>query len=165
MTLAVGRATAERLRALGARVTLTRDDASRLSVEARAAMITQLDPHLFVSIHGNSPGPGRPPLAVYGTQIYYMQPNGRQLARALLRGVSQAMAHPALGGYHGEYAGLRQSWATAALIEGTPLIIPEREAFLRTPAGIAAYAQGIVDGVLEWRRAPQSFALPFAHTK
>ncbi len=164
MTLAVGRVAAKRLRALGARVTLTRNDDAPLSVEARAAMITQQSPHLFVSIHGNSPGPGRPPVAVYGTQIYYMQPNGRQLARALLHGVSKAMAHPALGAYLGEYAVLRQTWAAAVLAEGTPVTIPEREAFLRTPAGIAAYAQGIVDGVLEWRRAPDTFALPFAHT-
>ncbi len=164
ITLAVARVAAGWLRALGARVTLTRADSGRLSVEARAAMITQRSPHLFVSIHANAPGPGRPPVAVHGTQVYYMQPNGRQLARAFLHSVSDAMRHPALGAYQGEYAVLRQTWATAALVEGTPLIIPEREAFLRTPAGIAAYAQGIVDGVLEWRRMPEAFALPLAHT-
>ena len=165
VTLAVARVAAEQLRALGASVALTRASAAPLSLEARAVIAEQAPAQLFVSLHLNAPGPGRPPAAVYGTQTYWMNPNGRALAHALLVDVAAAMGHPAIGSYQGEFAVLRPAWATAALVEGSGIVIPEREAFLRTPDGVAAYARGVVNGIVRWQRQSASRALPVARAR
>ncbi len=165
VTLAVARVAAKELQARGATVTLTRDTPGPFSLEARAVIAEQSPAQLFVSLHLNAPGPGRPPSAVYGTQTYWMNPNGRTLAQALLVEVAAAMGHPAIGSYQGEYAVLRPAWMTAALVEGSGIVIPEREAFLRTPEGVAAYARGIVNGIVRWQRAPAARGLPAARAR
>lgn len=160
VTLAVARVAADRLRALGATVRLTRNDRRPLSLEARAAIAEHADAHAFVSIHLNAPGPGRPPDAVFGTQVYWMNPNGRALARILSTEVARALGQRSLGSFDGEYAVLRPAWAAAALVEGSGIVIPEREAFFRTPAGVEAYAQGIVAGLRRWWGSEGARTLP-----
>lgn len=159
-TLAVATVAAERLRALGATVQLTRTDRAPVSLEARALIAEQSAAQLFISIHLNAPGAGRPPEAVHGTQTYWMHPNARTLSAMLLTSVAGAMEHPALGSYQGEFAVLRPAWAVSVLVEGSGIVLPEREAFLRTPAGIGAYAQGIVDGVVRWMASTEARQMP-----
>ncbi|MEP7382142.1 MAG: N-acetylmuramoyl-L-alanine amidase [Gemmatimonadota bacterium] len=165
VTLAVAQVAAAELRARGATVTMTREGPGPLSLEARAAMAEQLSSQLFISLHLNAPGPGRPPSAVYGTQTYWMNANGRALALTLLTEVAAAMGQPAIGMYPGEYAVLRPAWAAAALVEGSGIVLPEREAFLRTPEGVAAYARGVVNGIARWQRMSASRALPAARAR
>jgi N-acetylmuramoyl-L-alanine amidase len=165
VTLAVARAAAGQLRALGATVAHTRGSAAPLSLEARAVIAEQAPSPLCDSLHLNAPGPGRPPSAVYGTQTYWMNPNGRALAHALLVEVAAAMGHLAIGSYQGEFAVLRPAWATAALVEGSGIVIPEREAFLRTTDGVAAYARGVVNGIVKWQRESASRMLPAARAR
>lgn len=160
VTLAVAQAAAALLRARGATVALTRTDRHPLSLEARALVSEQSAAHLFVSLHLNAPGPGRPPEAVYGTQTFWTNPNGRPLARFLLTEVARAMGHPEIGMYDGDFAVLRPAWATAVLVEGSGIVIPGREAFLRTQAGVDAYARGVVRGIERWHAASVSRALP-----
>ncbi|MEO6446698.1 MAG: N-acetylmuramoyl-L-alanine amidase [Gemmatimonadaceae bacterium] len=160
VTLAVARAAAAQLKARGATVILTRSTPAAVSLEARAVVAEQTDAHLFISIHVNAPGPGRPPGAVYGTQTFWTNPNGRALARLLLNEVSKSMAQPAIGSYQTEFAVLRPAWTTAVLVEGTGIVIPEREAFLRTQAGVEAYAAGIVNAVARWHRSAAVRTLP-----
>ncbi len=159
-TLAVAQVAAAMLRERGATVSLTRTDRRALSLEARAAISEQSPAHLFISLHLNAPGPGRPPKAVYGTQTYWMHPNGRVLARLLLTEVARAMGHPAIGMYEGDFAVLRPAWPAAVLVEGSGIVLPNREAFLRTQAGVEAYARGIVRGIERWNAAPAARALP-----
>jgi len=54
---------------------------------------------------------------------------------------------------YGDLAVLRATWYQAALVEGTALTMPEREALLRSRRGIAAYAAGIVAAIRAWDRA------------
>jgi N-acetylmuramoyl-L-alanine amidase len=49
-----------------------------------------------------------------------------------------------------DLAVLRPTWYPAVLVEGTALVVPEREALLRTQQGIDAYADGIVAGLRQW---------------
>lgn len=160
MTLAVAHAAAARLRSLGARPVLTREDDSAISPEARIAHADRVDAHVFVSIHGNSPGPGRPPVAVLGTMVYWLQPNAFTLGRALLDEVSLSMAQRPIALLREDLAVIRPTWFPAVLVEGTGMIIPEREAFLRTQVGIDAYANGIVEGLERWAARDSAGADP-----
>jgi N-acetylmuramoyl-L-alanine amidase len=45
---------------------------------------------------------------------------------------------------------LRSSWFPSVLIEATAMTMPVREAYLRSEAGVAAYASGIVSGIRAW---------------
>lgn len=152
MTLAVARATSERLQALGARPVLLREDGAPVSLDERIARAERVGAHVLISIHGNSPGPGRPPWAVLGTQTIWLQPMAQPLANALLREVRIALNQNPLGAHRQDFALLRPTWFPAVLVEGTGLVLPEREAYLRTDAGIGAYADGLVSGLEFWLR-------------
>jgi len=150
MTLAVALAAAERLRALGGNPVLIRPGPGPMSLDERLVAADKANVDLFVSIHGNSPGPGRPPWAVDGTLVYWLQPNAKVPGRALLDEVSSATGQRAIGLLREDLAVLRATWYPAVLVEGVGLIMPAREAALRTPAGVAAYADGIVAGIVRW---------------
>ena len=152
MTLAVARAAFQRLAALGANPVLLRENHAPVSLDERIARAERAGAHVLVSIHGNSPGPGRPPSAVLGTQTLWFQPMSQSLANALLRQVRTALDQPPLGAHREDLAILRPTWFPAVLVEGTGLVLPEREAYLRSAAGIAAYADGIVSGLEFWLR-------------
>jgi N-acetylmuramoyl-L-alanine amidase len=150
MTLAVARQAADRLRALGAEPVLIRNDADAVSLDERILRAEAAGVHVYVSIHGNSPGPGRPPTAVSGTLIYWLESNSFTLGRAMLDEVARALGQPPTGLLREDFAVIRTNWYPAVLVEGVGMTLPEREAYLRTPDGIGAYAAGIVAGLQRW---------------
>lgn len=151
VTLAVAQHAATRLRAAGAAVRMTRTTAGRVSLEARAAIADRADADVFVSIHANAPAAGRAPERVDGTTVFFQHATGMALAAALQGPVSRAFGYESGQRLRGDYAVLRSTWMPSALIEGTGIVMPEREAFLRTEAGIDAWAAGIVEGLQRWR--------------
>ena len=153
LTLAVAIEAAKRLRALGARPVLTRQDARPVSLEARLARAEEAGAQLFVSIHANAPGEGRPPWSVEGTRVFWFQPQARSLAKALEVSVAAALHRDDSGIIHSDLAVTRATWFPAVLVEGTGLTVPAREAYLRSPGGIADYAAGVVAGIQGWLAA------------
>ena len=87
-----------------------------------------------------------------GTQVFFYNPNGRILAQTLLQDVAAALKQKPLAASQREYAVLRPAWTTSVLVEGAGIVLPEREAYFRTDAGIDAYAHGIVNGIVRWHR-------------
>ncbi len=150
VTLEVARAAARRLGRLGARPVLVRRDARPLSLAARLAVAESANADVLVSIHLDAPDERQPPRLVDGTQTFYHEPFAEALARALHDSVSSAMRQVRRGVAQSDLVVLRTTWFPAVLIEGTCLVLPEREAWLRTPAGIEAYAKGIVGGLARW---------------
>lgn len=152
LTLAVALEAARRLRALGARPVLTRDTPQPVSLEARVSRAEAAGAELLVSIHANAPADGRPPESVDGTRIYWWQPQSFPLARALRDSVPVVTGQARIGTVQTNLAVLRPTWFPAALVEATALVMPVREAWLRSPEGIAAYAAGIIGGIQAWQR-------------
>lgn len=155
LTLAVALEAAARLRALGARPFLTRRDPRPVSLEARIARAEAAGAELFVSIHANAPRDGRPPWSVDGTRVFWLSLHALSLARLLGDSVAAAMRQGAAGAIQLDLAVLRPTWFPAVLVEGTALVMPVREAYLRSPAGIADYAAGLVAGIRSWVESPQ----------
>jgi N-acetylmuramoyl-L-alanine amidase len=150
VTLQVARVAARQLELLGARPVLVRADSRPLLLAARLEIAEAADADVLVSIHLNSPGEQQAPWIVDRTQTFYEQPLSRRLAGALLDSVSRAMRQKRGRASETDLVVLRSTWFPSALIEGTCLVLPQREAWLRTPAGIAAYAHGIVGGLAAW---------------
>ncbi len=151
INLAVALETARRLQALGARPILTRGSPDPVSLDARVEIADAADVELFVSIHANSPGDGRPPESVDGTRIYWWHPHAFPLARALRDSVPVATGQLRMGTVQSNLAVLRSTWYPAVLIETTALVLPRREAWLRSPEGIAQSAAGIIGGIQAWQ--------------
>jgi N-acetylmuramoyl-L-alanine amidase len=154
VTLAVARDAARRLAALGARPVLTRTDPLPVSLDQRLAVAEAADAHVFVSIHVNAPGDGRPPESVDGTRVYWLDPRTLPLARVLKDSVAAGLGQVPVATVQSSLAVLRATWFPAVLVEGTALSLPAREALLRTPQGVAGYAAGVVRGVLAWAAGP-----------
>jgi N-acetylmuramoyl-L-alanine amidase len=154
LSLAVALEAAERLRGLGAKPILTRLDAAPVSLEARVLLAETAGAHLFVSVHVNAPGDGRPPESVDGTRVFWLRPHSQQLAKALEDSVAAALHQVRAGAIQSDLAVLRPTWFPSALVEGTTLVLPGREAYLRSPAGVADYAAGIIAGIRAWAEGP-----------
>jgi N-acetylmuramoyl-L-alanine amidase len=150
LTLAVAKEAERQLRALGAVPFLTRPGPEPISLEARIALAEARDAQCFVSIHVNAPGDGRPPWSVDGTRIYWLNALAFPLAKALADSVAMAMHQPSRETIQSDLAVLRPTWFPAALVEATSLVLPVREAYLRSPAGITEYASGVVAGIRRW---------------
>jgi len=151
VNLAVALETATRLRALGARPFLTRSTPDPVSLDARPVLAEAADAELFVSIHANSPGDGRPPESVAGTRIFWWYPQALPLAKALRDSVARATGQLRMGTVHSDLSVLRSTWFPAVLIEVTAIVTPAGEAWLRSPEGISSQADGIIGGIRAWQ--------------
>jgi N-acetylmuramoyl-L-alanine amidase len=150
VTLAVAQVAARRLAELGARPVLVRSDSRPMSLEARLVAAEQAGAHLFVSIHVNAPADGRPPWGADGTETFIASPLALELAQALGDSVAASTGQRRRGPTVADLAVLRATWFPTVLIEGTCLVLPDREAWMRTAAGIEAYSNGIIRGLTSW---------------
>lgn len=163
--LAVALATAQRLRAAGAEVLLTRTgpepraSASDPSVElrARVAFALAAGADLYVSIHHNAFPDGTNPFVHEATEVYYYHSMGRPLATRLLDRLVQVTLLPPRGPLRRSLAVARLSWMPSVLTEAAYLMFPDVEAALRNPAFVDrladAHARALEEAVREgWAR-------------
>ncbi len=142
---------AERLRdeltARGARVVLTRTTLDAVALADRPVIARRANAHAFVSIHLNALPDGVNPFNAHGTGTYFFHPQSLELAREVQAGMVRQMGLRDQGVFYDNLAVVRQTWMPSVLCEGAFLIIPEQEAWLRTPEFQAAYARGVAQGL------------------
>lgn len=153
VTLAVARIAAERLRAEGAQVTLTRRDNAPVELWPRVALADSLDAELLVSIHLNAFPDGINPFTSSGTSTFFQHPQSLPLARRVQDALVLEFGLRDLGVARGDLAMVRPTWYPAILAEGLFLMVPAQEAAMRTPEGRQRYADAIVVGVREFLTA------------
>lgn len=148
---------AERLRdelqRRGARVVLTRTTLDPVALADRPVIARRANAHVLVSIHLNALPDGVNPFTAHGTGTYFFQPQSAPLAREVQAGMVQQMGLRDLGSFYDNLAVVRQTWMPSVLCEGAFLMIPEQEAWLRTPEFQQAYARGVADGLEGYFRA------------
>jgi len=150
VTLGVARIARALLEARGARVQLTRDADTNVSLTARVNLAQRGDADVLVSIHTNGLPDGVNPFPNYGTSTYYFHPRSLPLARAVNRAVVAAFATRDLGVGRADLALARPTWLPAILVEGLFQMMPVHDAWLATEEGRRRYAQAIVDGLGEF---------------
>ncbi|HEX2191248.1 MAG TPA: N-acetylmuramoyl-L-alanine amidase, partial [Longimicrobiaceae bacterium] len=151
--LAIGTRLAERLRARGAEVLLTREANVPLELAPRTAAAVRADAHLLVSVHNNAFGEGVNPFRNQGTSVYYFQPFSAALARELDREIVGVTRIPDLGARQSNLALARPTWMPSALTESLFMLIPEQEVALRDPAFLDRLADAHVRGIESFLRA------------
>ena len=151
--LAIGTRLAERLRAAGAEVLLTRTANVPVELGARTDTATAWNAHLLVSVHNNAFGEGVNPFRNQGTSVYYFQPFSAGLARELDREIVGVTRIPDLGARQSNLALARPTWMPSALTESLFMLIPEQEAALRDPEFLDRLADAHARGIEAFLRS------------
>ncbi|HLM66977.1 MAG TPA: N-acetylmuramoyl-L-alanine amidase [Longimicrobium sp.] len=159
--LAISLPLAEKLRARGAEVILTRTGREGLvsstnasqELGARVRLAVERDADLLISVHNNAFGESADPFRAHGTSVYYFHPTSAGLAQALDREIVGVTQIPDIGARVGNLALVRPTWLPTALTESLFMPIPEQEAALRDPAFVERLADAHVRGIEAFLRA------------
>ena len=147
--LALARAVAEELERAGVEAFLTREGDQTLGLNERIEIARRRGAGLFVSLHHNSVGAGRDPLAGTGYVIFYYHPPGRELAGEIHRALETA-GREGIGVRRQSLALLRHSDLVAALVETAFLSHPGDEAEILDPEVRKTTARAIAKGIGEY---------------
>jgi N-acetylmuramoyl-L-alanine amidase len=131
----------------GVKVIMTRSDDSHVELYDRPAIARLNDADLFVSIHNNALPDGVNPFVNNGTSSYYYHPHSINLARAIHTEMLKETGLSDYGLYHGNLAVSRPTQYPAVLVECAFIILPEREAMLKTAEFRKKAARGIIKGI------------------
>lgn len=159
--LAIALPLAEKLRARGAEVILTRTGREGLvsstssgeELRARVQLAVSRNAEMLISVHNNAFGEGANPFRAHGTSVYYFHPWVAPLARELDREIVAVTRIPDIGARQQNLALARPTWLPAALTESLFMPIPEQESALRDPAFLDRLADAHVRGIEAFLRA------------
>ena len=130
----------------GIRVLLTRNSDYFVSLEGRTDMANQASADLFVSIHANSMGMGRPDVS--GLEVYYFGDPG--LAQTIQRSILRTVNIQDRGVRRARFYVLRNSRMPSTLVEVGFVTGNEDAAKLQDSAYLRQMAQAIARGILEY---------------
>jgi N-acetylmuramoyl-L-alanine amidase len=158
--LAIALPLAEKLRAAGAEVILTRTGREGLvnstnsgqELRARVQLAVDRNAEMLISVHNNAFGEGANPFRAHGTSVYYFHPFAAGLARELDREIVAVTRIPDIGARQQNLALARPTWLPATLTESLFMPIPEQEAALRNPAIVERLADAHLRGIEAWLR-------------
>lgn len=153
--LAIGLRLAEKLRARGAVVYMTRTGpgtmvpgagtATELWARVDSAIAWNAD--LVVSVHNNAFGDGVNPFRRHGSEVYYFHAFTQPFAEALVAAIAPITGIPNLGAKQRSLALVRPSWMPAVLTESMFMMFPQQEAALRAPAFVDRLADAHLTGI------------------
>lgn len=130
----------------GIRVMLTRNSDYFVSLQGRTDMANQANADLFVSIHANSMGMGRPD--VNGLEVYYF--GNPDLAKTIHRSILRTVNIQDRGVRRARFYVLRNSKMPSTLVEVGFVTGNEDSAKLQDPVYLRQMAQAIARGILEY---------------
>lgn len=132
------------LKARGVKAVMTRRTDTFVELGQRARVANRVPGSIFVSIHFN----GSRRSLISGGEVYYRSSKGRVLASAISRSMKSRVPGGMRGIFYGDYKVLRDTKATAVLVE-CGYISNKREAErCGTPAHRQKLADAIVSGIL-----------------
>ncbi len=153
--LSISLSLAEKLRAKGANVIMTRTTGqaprsmtnTAVDLWGRTEIAVQNDAEVLLSVHNNAFPDGVNPFRNVGTSTYYFHPHSRDFARAMQTallpetGLSDKLANQR------SLAVVRPTWMPATLTESLYMMFPEQEMMLRDSQFIDRLAEAHVNGL------------------
>lgn len=137
----------------GAKVVLTREGDTTLTLAERAFLAEKVGADVFIAIHTNS----SPNSALAGTATYYYTSPGvpsrvqrQRLARALQEEVVKHLKRRDIGLIEADFTVLTRIDVPAVLLETAFISNPEEEKLLADPAFRELVARGIVAGLIRY---------------
>jgi N-acetylmuramoyl-L-alanine amidase len=150
--LAIALRVADKLRAAGADVRMTRTGDYVVDLAARPKMAVDQDAVILLSIHNNAYGDEANPYRDQGTSTYWFQPNSADLARALDREIDGVTGLKDFGAKWGNLALVRPTWMPSTLTESLFMPVPEQEAALKNPGFLDRLADAHVRALADFLR-------------
>jgi N-acetylmuramoyl-L-alanine amidase len=147
--LPISQRIAEVLQQNGVQVVMTRNSDYFVSLPGRVQMAERVGADVFVSIHANSAGAGRP--EVSGLETYYYD-NGLSLARVVHNNILQSVNVRDRGVRRARFYVLRKSSMPSILVEAGYLTGRDDVAKLRNAAYQRQMADAIARGILQYLR-------------
>ncbi len=142
---------AARLDSAGAKVVLTRQSDTTLSLAERIDIARRANSHIFCWLHNNSIGASADPLAVRGTSTYFTIPQNQQLARTIYPHLLDLGLAP-FGFIQSDYYVTRQTDMLIVLVEGAFLSHPEDEMLLMDERFLDRLASAVFRGLEDFCR-------------
>lgn len=152
LVLDISRQVAALLEQQGVQVVMTRTADVEVDLEPRVALARRVNATIFVSIHANAISLSRPD--VNGIETYYFHPGSYALAVELHRSMLQASGLADRGVRRARFYVIRHTPPTmpSVLLEVGFVTGARDAAFLSSPQGRRAMAQGIAQGILRYLR-------------
>lgn len=145
--LAIALRLADKLRARGADVRMTRTANVAVELSARVQMAVDADAHMLVSVHNNAFADGTNPFRNHGTSVLYFHPHSLDFAQALDREIVALTRVPDLGARYQNIAIGRVTWMPSVITESLFMMFPQQEAALRDPRFQDRLADAHVRGI------------------
>lgn len=158
LNLAITLLAAEKLKELGAEITLTRDEDETFDLYGRMDFLEEHEPDLFISIHQNSMGYTADITKIRGTLALWCMDSGVMLSDTVGRSVADSLGRYYRGSQYQMLAVCRNPKFPSALIEvGFITSVEEYEQML-SAGGLEAAADGVCDGVLRYFERQAQYA-------
>jgi len=130
----------------GARVILTRQNDTTMTLARRMEIAREGNAHIFCWLHNNSIGAASDPLAVRGTSTYFTVPQNQDLAWTIYPRLLKIGLKP-FGRIQSDYYVTRQTDMLIVLVEGAFLSHPEDEMLLLNDAFLGKLARAVFRGL------------------
>lgn len=150
LNLSIVLSAAEKLRTLGADVTLSRADDTAVALAERMDLLEQLEPDLCVSIHQNSMNYNVDITRVRGTLALWCMDGGLLLSDTVGRAMAESLGRNYRGNAYQALALCRNPKFPAALIETGFITSVEEYEQISSVGGIESAAEGVVKGILDY---------------
>jgi N-acetylmuramoyl-L-alanine amidase len=149
-TLFAAKLLGNELVAKGAKVYLTREVDKEVSLDARRAMVHDLEPTVSLSIHYNSLPDGAEPAKIKGFSTYWYHPQAQGLANFLHSYVTQYGGRPQYGVTWNNLALARPAEAPSVLLELGFMSNPEEFEWITNPQAQQEMAKTLANGLSQW---------------
>ena len=148
IVLDISQRLAEKLKARGATVQLTRDKDVEVDLYARSLQAETAGSDVLLSIHANALPDGVDPACCKGSGAYYFHPQARPLADSILEGLTKTVPELGNDGVHYQNLALtRTSARPQVLVETAFLTDKGNLRLMMSPEGRDKIAEGIAVGL------------------
>ncbi|WP_228014832.1 N-acetylmuramoyl-L-alanine amidase [Synechocystis salina] len=150
INLLISRRLADRLRAQGANVHLTRTGDEFVSLVDRQTQIAQVQPAIALSIHYNALPDSGNPNETDGISVFWYNAQAADLANFLQRYLVQNLGRNSHGVYWNNLALTRPTIAPAVLLELGFMISPQEFEWITNPQAQEQLVQALAKGITTW---------------
>lgn len=147
INLTIAKNLENRLKRAGAKVIMTRENDSYVSLPDRVKISNEANSQIFISIHNNALPDSLANQKRSGTEVYYFYPQSKLLAEYILEGITTKANTKDNGINQQSFAVIRNSQSPSILIELTYIINPVDNSKLINKNFQNSLADGIVKGL------------------
>ncbi|MCD6434786.1 MAG: family 10 glycosylhydrolase [Clostridiales bacterium] len=140
----------DKLKLYGAKVVMTRETDTYVSLQERLRISRNLKPDLFVSIHANSVATNRDIDDVYGFSVHYKENFAEDISREILGKVVNNLGRNSRNVNVNNFYVVRGTWTPSLLLEMGFMINPREFEYLESETGQEELAREIANGIVEY---------------